>query len=67
MSSYRYGPTLAGGTVSDLLDQRRQGWVQAGRPGWEKWWLSEPSEVSPELTAMETQNQSGDLLQEKEL
>lgn len=51
--------TSAEVTVSALQAQRRQGWARAGRPGWERWWLSGLSEVNHEPTGMVRRRQSG--------
>lgn len=46
-------------TVSGLRARRWQGWDQAGRPGWVRWWLNGLAEVNPGQTGMERRKQSG--------
>ncbi len=61
---HQCGLTSVGVTVSELQAQRKQGWDQAGRPDWERWWLSGLAEVNPELTGRERRKLSGVLLQQ---
>lgn len=59
----RRGLTSAVVTVSAPQARRRQGWDQAGRPGWVRWWLTGLAEVNPGLTGRERRKQSGVPLQ----